>query len=88
MKSSIFLANLHHSYAQTDGTYKFPNSLEGDLLKTAMKEITQLRADCATQYNAGLNTAIIVVEMADYIAAEYKEDLIRGLHSNKGRLDY
>jgi len=40
--NSIFLENLHHSFAQTDGTYRFPNSLEGDLLKQAKKEIEQL----------------------------------------------
>jgi hypothetical protein len=32
-QGSVFLANLHHSFAQTDGSYKHPNSLEGDLLK-------------------------------------------------------
>lgn len=39
---SVFLENIHHAFAQTDGTYKFPNSLEGDLLKRAKKEIEQL----------------------------------------------
>lgn len=40
MKSnSVFLSNLHYFYAQTDGTYAIPNSAEGDLLKTAKKEI-------------------------------------------------
>lgn len=36
---STFLANLHHFCALTDGTYAFPNSQEGDLLKTAKTEI-------------------------------------------------
>lgn len=40
---SVFLANLHHMCAQTDGTYRFPNSREGDMLKTAKREIEQLR---------------------------------------------
>ena len=40
---SVFLANLHHYCAQTDGTYAFPNSMEGDLLKTAKREIEELR---------------------------------------------
>ena len=44
-KSSVFLSNLHHAYAQTDGTYAFPNSLEGDLLKQAKKEIEDLRSE-------------------------------------------
>lgn len=39
MKASIFLQNLHHAYAQTDGTYAFPNSREGDMLKQAKREI-------------------------------------------------
>lgn len=41
---SAFLANLHHMCAQTDGTYRFPNSREGDMLKTAKREIEQLRS--------------------------------------------
>ena len=32
---SVFLTNIHHAYAQTDGTYAFPNSREGDMLKRA-----------------------------------------------------
>lgn len=39
MKNSTFLPNLFHAYAQTDGTYAFPNSREGDMLKTAKREI-------------------------------------------------
>ena len=39
---SIFLSNLNHFCAQTDGSYNFPNSQEGDLLKTAKKEIEEL----------------------------------------------
>ena len=39
MKLSTFLPNLHHAYARTDGTYDFPNSREGDMLKTAKTEI-------------------------------------------------
>lgn len=42
---SIFLSNLHHAYAQTDGTYAFPNSREGDMLKTAKREIEALHAE-------------------------------------------
>ena len=40
---SIFLANLPHAYAQTGGAYDFPNSREGDMLKTAKREIEYLR---------------------------------------------
>lgn len=42
---SVFLANLHHAYAQTDGSYAFPNSREGDMLKTAKREIEALHAE-------------------------------------------
>jgi hypothetical protein len=38
---SLLLEQLHHAYAQTDGSYKFPNSREGDMLKQAKKEIEQ-----------------------------------------------
>jgi hypothetical protein len=42
---STFLANLSYFYAKTDGTYAFPNSAEGDLLKTAKREIEQLQTE-------------------------------------------
>jgi hypothetical protein len=44
---SIALGHIHHAYAQIDGTYKFPNSREGDILKQAKKEITELQAQMA-----------------------------------------
>lgn len=44
---SVFLSNLHYFCAQTDGTYKFPNSAEGDLLKQAKKEIEALENENA-----------------------------------------
>ena len=39
---SVFLSNLHHAYARTDGTYAFPNSREGDMLKRAKTEVERL----------------------------------------------
>jgi hypothetical protein len=39
--SSVFLANLHYFFAQTDGTYKFPDGTIGSLLKQAKKEIEE-----------------------------------------------
>jgi hypothetical protein len=45
-KQSVFLNNLHYFYGQTDGTYKFPNSADGDLLKQAKKELEALGAVC------------------------------------------
>lgn len=50
IKPSIFLANIHHLYAQTDGSYRFPNSCEGDMLKTAKREIEALRSDLAAAF--------------------------------------
>lgn len=44
---SLFLSNLHYFCAQTDGTYKFPNSAEGDLLKQAKQEIEALEKENA-----------------------------------------
>jgi hypothetical protein len=44
---SVFLSNLHYFYAKTDGTYAFPNSNEGDLLKTAKKEIEEYEKEIA-----------------------------------------
>ena len=44
---SIFLLGVHHAYAQTDGTYAWPNSREGDLLRQGMKEVEHLRAQLA-----------------------------------------
>jgi hypothetical protein len=47
--NSIFLSNLHHAYAQTDGTYTFPNSREGDMLKQAKREIESLLSNEITK---------------------------------------
>lgn len=44
----VFLSNLHHFCAQTDGSYRFPNSAEGDLLKQAKREIEALQAELDT----------------------------------------
>lgn len=44
MKPSIFLSNVKYFYARTDGTYAFPNSAEGDLIKQAVREIEELRS--------------------------------------------
>jgi hypothetical protein len=48
---STFLSNLHHAYAQTDGTYAFPNSREGDMLKTAKREIEELHANLVGSFS-------------------------------------
>lgn len=43
MKDSAFLQGVHHAYAQTDGTYAWPDSREGDLLREGKHEIERLR---------------------------------------------
>lgn len=58
---SVFLSNIHHAYAQTDGSYRFPNSREGDLLKTAKREIEALyrerdyERECVKHLQCALN---------------------------------
>lgn len=42
MEKSLFLSNLHYFFGKTSGVYEFPNSVEGDLLKQAKKEIEEL----------------------------------------------
>ena len=44
---SAFQQAVHHVYAQTDGTYAWPNSREGDMLREANREIERLRIDAA-----------------------------------------
>jgi hypothetical protein len=41
---SAFLSHVHHAYAQTDGTYAWPNSRDGDMLRQAKREIEALMA--------------------------------------------
>lgn len=41
----VFLSNLFHAYAQTDGSYAFPNSREGDMLRQAKREVEALEAE-------------------------------------------
>lgn len=41
---SVFLDNVAYLYKQTDGTYKWPNSAEGDQLKRAHKELSRVQA--------------------------------------------
>lgn len=41
-EESIFLQNVSHAYRQTDGSYAWPNSREGDMLRQAKREIEAL----------------------------------------------
>lgn len=40
--NSVVLGNMHHAYAKTDGTYDWPNSREGDMLRQSKREIEEL----------------------------------------------
>lgn len=40
---SPFLSHLHHAYYQTDASYAWPNSREGDMLRQAKREIEGLQ---------------------------------------------
>ena len=44
MSDSIVIGHMKHAYLQTDGAMKFPNSREGDMLRQALSEITELEA--------------------------------------------
>ena len=52
-KGSVALEHMHHAYAKTDGTYDFPDSREGDILRRCKKELEYLieRSDNG-DYNA------------------------------------
>ncbi len=45
--TSAFIQGVHHAYGRTDGSFAWPNSLEGDLLRQGLTEleaaITELR---------------------------------------------
>lgn len=67
MKTSAFQQAIHHAYAQTDGTYVWPNSREGDMLKQAKREIDAMLAqiDRLMQRQMAMsNTEFISVEVA------------------------
>lgn len=52
MKSSVFKQAIHHAYAQTDGTYAWPNSREGDMLREAKTELEIAEAKIAVTLRA------------------------------------
>lgn len=65
---SEFLARARHFYGQTDGSYSWPNSCEGDLLKIASTEIAELRA----QLNDYKNFLKVEVDLCGHRAARYR----------------
>lgn len=50
---SAFQQAVHHAYAQTDGSYAWPNSREGDMLREAKREIENLRSAIKLYVSAG-----------------------------------
>lgn len=74
---SVFLSNLHYFYAKTDGTYAFPNSAEGDLLKTAKKEIEAL--EYFRQDISKLLNKVVELEKENASLREYADKLVDGL---------
>jgi hypothetical protein len=50
---SAFLSHVHHAFAQTDGTYAWPNSREGDMLRQAKREIERLMANAQPHVQTG-----------------------------------
>lgn len=63
--NSVFLENIHHAYAQTDGTYAFPNSREGDMLKRAKLEIESLREAASDALKRARNGRYTAAELMD-----------------------
>lgn len=56
-RGSVYLENIHHAYAQTDGTYAWPNSREGDMLRRAKLEI-EMYKDCIERLEMMLEVAM------------------------------
>jgi hypothetical protein len=67
IEESVFLANLHYFYAQTDGSYAIPNSKDGDMLKRAKVEIEQLRDQLSQRERTGEAVPEVVVDTGDGI---------------------
>ncbi len=63
---SVFLSHIHHAYAQTDGTYSFPNSREGDMLKQAKREVESL----ATELEIAQKFYHVAISERDAVYAE------------------
>lgn len=90
---SVFLANLHHAYAQTDGTYAFPNSREGDMLKRAKLEIKHhvageeslrqaIQEAEAAHWRDGNNASQVRLETLRYAFALVTETAVGGAEFN------
>ena len=73
---SVFLSNMHHAFAQVDGTYRFPNSFEGDQLKQAMVEIAKLERE-NQELRAQLAENAEIVRIAKKLMSAYDESLAK-----------
>jgi len=73
--NSVFLENLHHAYAQTDGTYAFPNSREGDMLKRAKLEIESLHAAAADSLKRARKGRYTAAELMDVAICSSSSEL-------------
>ncbi len=76
---SIFLENIHHAYAQTDGTYAFPNSREGDLLRLAKKEIEELLHELAKHKHVNVRNPSITTIDVSKMSQQDAENVIKEL---------
>ena len=80
---SIALGHIQHAYMQTDGSYNFPNSREGDILKQAKAEIEELEAKLAEcevaikELALEATTAEDQLELAEMKLAEVAEKCIK-----------
>lgn len=61
---SAFQQAVRHAYAQTDGTYAWPNSREGDMLREAKRENEQLR-DALTELRDRIKDHPVYAELTE-----------------------
>ncbi|EAC2780721.1 hypothetical protein NW49_14680 [Listeria monocytogenes] len=82
-----------HFYGQTDGTYDFPNSLEGDLLKMTFKMIYLPSANNfsitkAVEKNTGTLKQYVVVDYDDnnrVVIVDKNDDFLHSFNINLTR---
>lgn len=66
----VFLTNLHYFFAQTDGTYAYPNGAIGDLLKQAKEEIEALEKT-ESSLKSQLEDVVTVLDLSESMLAEH-----------------
>ncbi len=80
--ASPFMMGIHHAYAQTDGSYMWPNSREGDLLREAKKEIEALQRRLIAAASSS-SRAIGSIEVTDQMAYAFNRAISDGAMSNE-----